>query len=1127
MSVLFSSFRSVVLSAVSFFLLVGSLQAQVPNARPSTASKKTSATISATEVSAILRTSPTDSTAHAPFSIKIKDGPVFAGAIAPVQVAPTLPPFATLGQGHLLRHFEGSVASISNPRTGIPVRVSIWRVPPAEEFSIAISWMEDEQFHALSGELEPQAFDRNFASDALPILTEVDGDASAVEGLSLRPRCGGVISTSDDVKRILNLLSPNSSRQLTNTQASSQSTANAAAADQAASWRIISIGADADTSFLDAYGGAAGARARIEVLINLLNTITQNQLNAIFLLAFVHTFDRGNDPYDPNAIGVNAVSALSELTSRYNSRPLSGTQSWQNLQVSWADFHHLFVSRTLTLSDGERNLAGLAGGRNSLTIASQRIETAVSNLAHELGHSMGAQHDSAQDRNNRRFIMYPFLGQSWTYSPLSHDYINLGLPSRPNPRDAVQIVLDRNSSLGFLTDPIGLEPFPTNGSFEVAWQRPEGGEVHFYEVFRSVMYGQDSGPNQCQGEPYGRTLTESFIDNALPSDGATGVYYSVRAVGPRGVSNCRWGVAVSHPSIWNVRLSASKGDVPDAVSLKASLSDGNSVTTPTYYARRAEFYVANGAGGEYVLLKSVNVTAPFNGSAGIYAYDELAPSDGSHRFYKVRLCNVLGCSELNQSPEEIGFRGTPQVPPPTEVTATKGTLSNTELTWEPVQGATGYNVYQVHPESGYNNRERLTRSPVNGVHFRSQSEDDRERYYCVTALRGTSESACGAMVLGYGISTVRSLSLRQQGASLTRSVVEVTIEAAHLPHHIELYLSDTALTPGTWVANLVLQNLNRPFASYEIDVPADGRARFVRARTATVEGGYSDFETVSTLPPFGVYREPSDQAVALSKPVTFFVGVYSRNPVYQWFMNGTPVEGGTSDTLNLTATSALDHAQITCRIRYQSDHGPGEYTTPPAELRALDLPTNLRAQSFTDYIRLTWDSPIAWTPASYELYSDQYARGCEGYQGDSQEIAEIAGNANSYLHGSVVAGDIVNYLLYANFQSRNGSITPFCFRMQGSRMLNAPQQLSVSLQNQRPRVVWSGVNGRVRYYLVYRALSADQAPCSGDSWEVSGNTYTVDYQAHRQATNYYSVRAVGQTAAVEGECSSVVSIWVP
>lgn len=127
-------------------------------------------------------------------------------------------------------------------------------------------------------------------------------------------------------------------------------------------------------------------------------------------------------------------------------------------------------------------------------------------------------------------------------------------------------------------------------------------------------------------------------------------------------------------------LQATQGTYGDHISVTWSEVEG-----VAYY----EVYRARGEPAGFVLLSAVEATQ----------YDDYDIEPGVTYWYKVRACNGGACSVL--SDPVSGYAGPMGLPAPEGISATDGDyFDKIVVTWEAVEGASGYVVYRAENEDG-------------------------------------------------------------------------------------------------------------------------------------------------------------------------------------------------------------------------------------------------------------------------------------------------------------------------------------------------------------------------------------------------------------------------------------------
>ena len=142
-------------------------------------------------------------------------------------------------------------------------------------------------------------------------------------------------------------------------------------------------------------------------------------------------------------------------------------------------------------------------------------------------------------------------------------------------------------------------------------------------------------------------------------------------------------VPVTPPEAPPSQVTATQGELEQAVRISWEQVKG------------AEFYRvfrAMAEEGKYELIGSTDLTSFLD-----QASESRPLAMGTVYWYRVRACNAAGCSELSEPVS--GYAGYP--PAPTGVQASDGAYPDKiVVSWDPVPGATGYQVYRDTAENG-------------------------------------------------------------------------------------------------------------------------------------------------------------------------------------------------------------------------------------------------------------------------------------------------------------------------------------------------------------------------------------------------------------------------------------------
>jgi len=165
----------------------------------------------------------------------------------------------------------------------------------------------------------------------------------------------------------------------------------------AADLRVLQLAVDADVEFFQAHG--ANSTNEIESTVNMVSGIYEAELGITVELSSVNVWEAEPDPYTSS----DANTLLSEERSHWNT----------NNDAVTRDTVHLFTGKDLTGSTVGIAFLSVACDASVAYGLSQDLDSDVLMpllVAHEMGHNLGASHDSTD--SVPRYIMYPSLGLS-------------------------------------------------------------------------------------------------------------------------------------------------------------------------------------------------------------------------------------------------------------------------------------------------------------------------------------------------------------------------------------------------------------------------------------------------------------------------------------------------------------------------------------------------------------------------------------------------------------------------------------------------------------------------------------------------------------------------------------------
>jgi len=113
----------------------------------------------------------------------------------------------------------------------------------------------------------------------------------------------------------------------------------------------------------------------------------------------------------------------------------------------------------------------------------------------------------------------------------------------------------------------------------------------------------------------------------------------------------------------------------------------------------------------YEVFRAESAAGPFQpvGDSAAPAFDDLDVVEGQLYWYRVRACNATGCGP--ESTVVSGYAGRP--PAPANVRASENLPAKITITWDPVPGATHYQVFRdLHREGTFGSFVGMVETPV-------------------------------------------------------------------------------------------------------------------------------------------------------------------------------------------------------------------------------------------------------------------------------------------------------------------------------------------------------------------------------------------------------------------------------
>ncbi len=150
------------------------------------------------------------------------------------------------------------------------------------------------------------------------------------------------------------------------------------------------IATEADFEYVTALGGAAAANAEIVDIMNQVEGIYQTEIGLSFKITYQHAWATASDPYTT----VDPVAAIKEFTNEWNNDPHA--VGFKNVV---RDVVHMWTGKNLTGTAGlawTGEVCEVGGDPYALSERISRMPQRVILPAHEIGHSLGANHSDGK-----------------------------------------------------------------------------------------------------------------------------------------------------------------------------------------------------------------------------------------------------------------------------------------------------------------------------------------------------------------------------------------------------------------------------------------------------------------------------------------------------------------------------------------------------------------------------------------------------------------------------------------------------------------------------------------------------------------------------------------------------------
>jgi len=447
------------------------------------------------------------------------------------------------------------------------------------------------------------------------------------------------------------------------------------------------------------------------------------------------------------------------------------------------------------------------------------------------------------------------------------------------------------------------------------------------------------------------------------------------------------------------------------------------------------------------------------------------------------------------------IKGSGVLASPAGVTALFQEPNSIHLSWNPVQGATNYNIYVGTSNSSIT---VLAGTVTENSYTHTGLAAGRTYFYCIIAQDGESESARSQVVSAI---TLPDIPTNLRSTASTHNSITLAWNAVTGAASYRIYSAASTTGSKTQVGT-------SSGTTYTHTGLPDNTTRyyFVTAVNNAGEGAFSEALTARTL-----IAPPVSVTAVFQAPNSIVV---SWNPV-----NGASSYkvyfGTSSSTINTLASNTVTgtsytHTGLSAGTTYfyciiaQDDTGESERSQAVSRITQPGIPTSLRSTDSThNSISIAWNTVTG--ASTYNIY---FATSLTGNK-------TLAGSANttSYNHTNQSSNTTRYYFVTAVNSSGESAFSASLTARTLIAPLSAPTNVTATaLTTTSIRVVWGAVTGATRYR-VYRATSATGAMTLLDT--VTTTTFTSGGLEPR--TYWYFVSAMNADN-IEGTLSAHASM---
>jgi outer membrane protein OmpA-like peptidoglycan-associated protein/fibronectin type 3 domain-containing protein len=544
-------------------------------------------------------------------------------------------------------------------------------------------------------------------------------------------------------------------------------------------------------------------------------------------------------------------------------------------------------------------------------------------------------------------------------------------------------------------------------------------------------------------------------------------------------SSGNWSASV--PLSWSWSANVTSG------TLTATVTGGASTTRTFAVGSCASGYQADSDG---ITCQDINECSTNNGGCDVHASCTNSTGSYSCTCQSGYIGNGVTCAQLPAAP--------------TGLAAASGNTQNT-VSWNPVSGATGYDLYFSTTSSVTTASTKLSNATSPYIH--SSLNNGTTYYYIVTASNAAGESIASSVANA----TPLGPPMAPTGMSATPGNATNTLSwnAVSGATSYDLYF-DTA--SGVTTSSTSIPNVTTPYTHTS---RANGVTHYyiVTARNSAGEsGGSSEVSATPLAPPgvpAGLSATPGNAKNTLTWPSV------SGATRYDLYVSQTP--GVSTSSLKLAnVTSPYEHNPVINGVTYYyilTASNVGGESLPSASVSATptgppSAPASLLAEPGNAQNTLTWNA----VPGA--LTYDVYFSTTSGVSTANQIVPNVT---SPFVHTSLSNGTIYYYVVAASNSSGQG---PLSAETSATPVVppTAPTSVVATPGTNKNTITWPSVAGATSYDIYYSTTPS----VSTSSTAILGVTSPYQHLSLTNDTAYYYI-VIARNAGGASPPSSVVS----